>query len=145
MKAALRGFTDLVAIPYLAALVVFLTALILSVVAPPGSSIERVIGAPVFGLPILIGGLAGYVINRKRFLWTAIFAWVAPAVVFWIAYTELTQSQNLNPQPWRNLVGADCASSECLYELLATVPLVCGVAYSVMSLAMHVRRGRIEL
>lgn len=143
MRAALRRFTDLVGIPYLAAFVVFLIALLLSAVVPPGSSIEHFIGAPVFGLPVLVGGLAGYIINRKQFLWTAIFAWVIPAVVFWIAYWELTQPQNLNPQPWRNLVGTDCGSSECLYELLATIPLVCGVAYSATALAMHLRHRRI--
>jgi hypothetical protein len=143
MRAALRSFTDFIAIPYLATFVVFLIALMLSFVLPSGNPVERVIGAPVFGLPILVGAFAGYVINRRQFSWTAMFSWVVPAVVFWLAYKELTQPQNMNPRPWHNLVGVDCSSSECLYEFLATIPLVCALTYSATALLLHLRNRKV--
>jgi hypothetical protein len=143
MRVAFRMLVDLVASPYGATVIVFLMALLASFVLSPNSPLEHVIGAPVFGLPILAGVFLGYLVNKKRFSWTAIFAWLIPAVVFLIAYRELTQPQNLNPHPWRNLVGADCSSSECLYEVFATTPLICGLAYSATALTLYLRNRRI--
>ena len=54
-RAALRGLADIVGIPYGAMFLVFLIALMLSFALPDQTPLERVIGAPVFGLLILVG------------------------------------------------------------------------------------------
>jgi hypothetical protein len=137
MKQLFRAVFEIIFLPYVGTLVFVLSGLVLAAVLPNSTSIERLVGPPVFGLPILIGALSGYYINRRRFCWTAILAWIIPASVFWLAYKDLTQPQNTNPQPWLNLFGVDCGASECLYELLATTPLICSVAYGVTALALR--------
>ena len=137
MKRLLRAVFEMILLPYASTLVFVLTGLVLAAVLPNSSPIERLLGPPIFGLPILIGALSGYYINRRRFCWTAILAWIIPASFFLLAYKDLTQPQNTSPQPWSNLFGVDCGASECLYELLATTPLICSVAYGVTALALH--------
>jgi len=73
------------------------------------------------------------------------FAWVVPIVPFVLAYLDLAKSPHYvnpatdqpSPSVWSELFGTTCGDTECLYQLTATVPFVCAVAYSVTAFCIR--------
>jgi hypothetical protein len=42
---------------------------------------------------------------------------------------------------WDNFFGAGCGSSECLYELTVTAPVVCSLTYSIAAIFLPAKQA----
>jgi len=95
--------------------------------------IDAIQMAPTFFLPIVSGASLAYLL-KNHLSRASYFAWIVPGCFFLRALAEVTRSPySPNSEVWNTLIGIDCGSSECLYEALFTVPLVCALSYSVTS------------
>jgi hypothetical protein len=88
-----------------------------------------------------IAALLGVLLARKLHDTAALWTWVPGVLIFFQGVYELTRywspSWSNTASRWQyafsNLLTPNCGSTECLYELLSTTPLVCSVAYSLTS------------
>jgi len=86
---------------------------------------------------VICGGVLGYVVNKKMMHLSASFVWILPAI--WLVRGILDAAKsfspgwagtNLSSYIWDNFLGPHCGATECLNELVFTVPCVAAIAYS---------------
>jgi len=116
---------------YLVALVAFAVNVGLIVVLGDHRWMDAVWIGPTFLMPAACAVAFAYL--RRNYLSScSYFAWVVPGLAFARGYLEVTRGSGDLPV-WDTLFGSKCGSSECLYEAFFTVPLACGVVYSLAS------------
>jgi hypothetical protein len=90
---------------------------------------------PTFGLPIILGFLAGHRFGRRLPALASRPLWVPPFVLLvsqiYLEYEYRWAGEDIRAQLWNNYVGINCGASECLSEALLTAPLVAALAYSL--------------
>jgi len=131
-----------IAVSYLGLLISFVAQLGATLLITRNRWLDGMFIAPTFLVPMLTGLLMSYFF-RKHTSNVSYLAWVVPAIVLVRAIVELNHGPNSSTgDTWDNLFGIHCESSECLYEVLVSVPLVCAVSYSVSSLLIPRGIGR---
>lgn len=83
--------------------------------------------APALGVHILIG-MAGGALRWRWLKGPSLWAWGLPLLAFLAGTSELMSRGNF----FTAALSRNCGASDCLYELLFTVPLLLAVGYSLM-------------
>lgn len=134
MKTPRSHAVEILLVPFVGTMITFVAEIILELILPTRNRDGLFALSPVWVVPAVVASIVAYLRNRRGLPISALFVWVLPAIVFYWAYLDLGQPGNPDHHPWRELIGSDCGSSECLYQLFATTPLVFSVAYSLTSL-----------
>jgi hypothetical protein len=94
--------------------------------------ILRAAGEPYFIFPILAALMLGLLSHRYTQSTSAAWVWVLPTVI--LMWNLLTWKNGgfrpYWPDVWDNYFGANCGSSECLYENFVTAPFYASLAYT---------------
>jgi peptidoglycan/LPS O-acetylase OafA/YrhL len=137
MDALARVIAESVGASYGSALLAVLLSFVLIVVVGERSWIDGLMISPTFLLPCVAGIVVAYFV-RSRLTPRSAYAWVVPVIAFGAALHEvMVLPGGVIADPQDDLIGVNCQASECVYELFFTIPLVCGVAYSVASLVVR--------
>lgn len=117
---------------------VLLVALILELLASTakkvifGSGELNLENIESFSALILIGCVMGYLINRRLESRLTKWVWILPLIWLLILMSDFRHAgRNIGQEIWMNFFSNQCDSSECLYELAGTLPLVGSIGYSV--------------
>jgi hypothetical protein len=98
--------------------------------------------SPVFAGWLALGAALGFGLNRRHASLAACFVFLPPFVLF-LHEASITMGMPFGggwAGVWTAFFSRNCASSECLNELLVTAPLLSSVSYSVAAFAA--RRSR---
>jgi hypothetical protein len=102
----------------------------------PGGGEQRTLAGQILGEPFWVPEIvAGLLLGRLCYLLlpskAAFFAWLLPGVfLLWSAWSW-QRTSSMYDSTWDTFFSKSCGGSECLYELLLTVPFYSGVGYSV--------------
>ncbi len=142
IKLILRLIAESLAVSYLGLLLSFIAEFAVMLFVGRGRWLDALFIAPTFLLPMAAGIFLTYLF-RKHLAKTSYFAWIVPAVALIAAVSELNRGrQSGTVEIWNHLFSAQCESSECLYEVFVSVPLVCGISYSVSSFFVRTGNAR---
>jgi hypothetical protein len=142
-RVTLRTLAESIGATYSSAILAFFVSIGIILFTGDHHWINGILASPTFLLPIITAVLLSYVL-RNHLSRTSYFAWIVPGALFVRAALEVVRSPSATgSNTWNTLVGADCTASECLYEMLFTMPLVCALTYSVSSACIRAaeRRG----
>jgi hypothetical protein len=112
------------------------------------NTVERILGEPVFLLPIGAACCFAILVVRQvphrmrlgRWVWVLPLIWFLFEILEW--YRFRYPGQLFWPDIWNNFFGTQCGGSECLYEWTVTSPLYCAASYSIaVALASTTRRA----
>jgi hypothetical protein len=89
-----------------------------------------VIETPLYLPEIVAGLLFGWFLFKVWPSRTAFLAWLVPlALLAWSAWSNRTMA--VWDSTWDTYFGRNCGGSECLYQVLLTVPFYASIAYSL--------------
>jgi hypothetical protein len=142
LRFALKALAESVVATYGSAVLACLLAVGLIPLSGGHRWVDFILTSPTFLLPVVAGALVAYVL-RNHGSKASYFAWLVPSVLFSRAFLEVARSPYATGSNiWDTLLGTNCGSSECLYEVFFTLPLVCGLSYSVSSACLGAARRR---
>ena len=138
-KSKLWSAASLVHFPsvYAAAVLGFLASLIIIVIYPPAGKQVTFSGLLLNQLSAPEGGAAiwlGWFLYRRIPSKLAFLAWVPLALFLTWSVLGWHRSSPQYDSTWDTFFGRNCAGSECLYELLLTMPFYTGISYSIGAL-----------
>jgi hypothetical protein len=115
-------------------LTVFVSALASMIFSAKARPLDDLSQSPAFAIPIALGLVTGFYLNRRKVYPADLFAWSLPAV--WFACYFFAEGPSrfawlLSPP------GPDCG--ECLEKFFFPIPLMFSLAYSVAALAQKMR------
>jgi hypothetical protein len=117
-------------------LTVFVSALASMIFSAKSRLIDDLSGSPTFAIPILLGLLTGFYLNRRKVYPADLFAWSLPAIWFTCYFFAEGPSRFawlFSPR------GPECG--ECLEKYIFPIPLMFSLAYSTAALAQKIRMG----
>jgi hypothetical protein len=131
---------------YLSVLAGFVISLLLVVVLPGGGSHDRFFGQVIsepFWVPEIIAGiLVGRLFYSRAPSRVAFVAWLVPCILLaWNVWSD-QQTMSAYDSTWDTFFGRNCGGSECLYQLVLTVPFYAGVAYSLGACVAFFESGK---
>lgn len=103
----------------------------------------RMIDEPFFVLEIAIAIVCAIVFCKYTRRRPSTLVWIPVTIILiWSLFTWNTYPGQIPywKDVWNNYFGRGCGSSECLYELTATAPFYCSVAYSLTGLFLRFKR-----
>jgi hypothetical protein len=104
---------------------------------------DRLVIAPTWAVPLLLGVSVGVVANTSADRRSALYSWVLPAVVFSFYFVNFWRLPTSGfTGAYRDLLSSHCEVSECAAEMWVTLPLVCSAAYSLGALLRRCARGK---
>jgi hypothetical protein len=131
---------------YLSVLAGFVISLFLVAVLPGGGSHDRFFGQVVsepFWVPEIVAGiLFGRLCYLRAPSRIAFVAWIVPGVLLaWNVWSD-QQTMSAYDSTWDTYFGRNCGGSECIYQLVLTVPFYAGVAYSLGACIAFFKSGK---
>jgi hypothetical protein len=137
VRFALKTLSESVGAAYVSCVLAYSAALGIVLFTGDHRWIDAILISPTFLLPIIAGAFFAYVL-RNHLSRTSYFAWIVPGAILCGAVLEVVKSPGaISSAMWDTLLGTKCRASECLYEALFTVPLVCALSYSVSSVCIR--------
>jgi hypothetical protein len=141
LRSVLRSLAESVGAAYGCSILAFFLGVGLTPFSGEHRRDDLISIASTFLLPAASGAIVAY-FTRKHASKASYFAWIVPGFLFFRAFLEVTRSPYASSsKTWDTLLGPDCSSSECLYVAFFTVPLVCGISYSLSSAFLSARRS----
>ena len=109
---------------------------VLNLIVNTPNPLDPLVSGPYPVLPNVAGLVMGYLTNRRFRTKAAVFVWVPPllCLTYSIATWKSYGGHSYWADVWANFFGASCGDTECLYELLVTLPFYTSAAYSVGAL-----------
>jgi hypothetical protein len=124
-------------------IVAMLLSMLVIFIGGPRMSAARWIDPPYSPIAIIVSVGSAYFVRRRTHRRPNMWVWIFPAVI--LVYNLFTWGRypgqiNYWTDVWENFFGSGCGSSECLYELTVTAPVVCSVAYSIAAIFLRAKQ-----
>jgi hypothetical protein len=140
LRFAFKALAESVVATYASSILTYFLSFGLVLLSGRHRWVDLILTSPTFLLPAAAGAVLAYVL-RNHISKASYFAWAVPGVLFVRAFLEVARSPYATgSNTWDTLLGTNCGSSECLYQALFTLPLVCGLSYSVSSVCIRTTR-----
>jgi hypothetical protein len=122
-----------------------ISAGIISIYPPAGEQATitgQITGEPIWLPEIIAGMFLGMLLYRRIASPFALLAWLPPAVFLSWSALSWHRTMAAYDSTWDTYFGKNCGGSECLYELLLTMPFYAAVGYSVGALFSGAQKAR---
>jgi hypothetical protein len=135
-RFVLKSLAESIVTGYGSALLAYVLSFAVMLFVGDHKWVDWVLISPTFLLPMLAGAIVAYLL-RKQLSKTSYFGWIVPSILFLRAALEVMHAPYAtDSEVWNTLLGTACGGSECLYEVLFTLPFVSSLAYSLSSICI---------